>query len=58
VSSCQNPDMNDLKAFIAGMPKAELHMHVEGALEPSLLRIIAERNELPVPPFTQDQNSS
>jgi adenine deaminase len=50
--------MNDLKAFIAGMPKAELHMHVEGALEPSLLRIIAERNELPVPPFTQDQNSS
>jgi len=49
--------MSDLKEFIAGMPKAELHMHLEGALEPSLVRIIAERNKLPVPPLIQEQGS-
>ena len=43
--------------FIAAMPKAELHMHLEGALEPSLVRTIAERNKLPVPPSIQDHAS-
>ena len=35
-----------LKAFIQGMPKAELHMHVEGSLEPELMFEIAERNDV------------
>jgi adenosine deaminase len=38
-----------LDAFIAGMPKAELHLHVEGTLEPELKLELAARNghELP-----------
>lgn len=31
-------------AFVRGMPKAELHMHVEGSLEPELMFELAERN--------------
>lgn len=47
--------VTDIKAFIAGMPKAELHMHLEGALEPALVRRIAERNHLPVPSAVQER---
>lgn len=32
------------KTFIQGMPKAELHIHIEGSLEPELMFEIAERN--------------
>ena len=46
-----------MKEFIAGMPKAELHIHLEGALEPSLVRKLAERNHLPVPPSSQQRTS-
>ncbi len=49
--------MSDFKAFIGGMPKAELHMHLEGALEPPLVRLIAQRNDLPVPSSIQEQDS-
>src|SRR5271170_6493058 len=47
----------DLKAFIAGMPKAELHMHLEGALEPSLVRTIATRNNLTIPSSLTERTS-
>jgi adenine deaminase len=40
----------DLPSFIAKMPKAELHVHLEGCLTPSLARSLAERNKLPLPP--------
>jgi len=30
--------------FVAGLPKAELHMHIEGSLEPELMFELAERN--------------
>ena len=45
--------MADLKEFIRGMPKAELHMHLEGAFEPALVERIARRNNLPVPAEVQ-----
>jgi adenosine deaminase len=35
---------NISKAFIQGMPKAELHIHIEGSLEPEMMFEIAERN--------------
>lgn len=34
----------DLKTFVEGIPKAELHIHIEGSLEPELIFAIAERN--------------
>lgn len=49
--------MSDLKDFLDQMPKAELHMHLEGALEPSLVRLIVRRNNLPVPSSIQEQDS-
>lgn len=35
-------------AFLRGLPKAELHVHIEGTLEPELMLQIAARNKLPV----------
>jgi adenosine deaminase len=34
------------KAFIEGLPKAELHLHIEGSFEPELMFEIAARNGL------------
>ena len=41
--------MNDLDAFIAGLPKAELHIHIEGSLEPELMFALARRNRVEIP---------
>ena len=35
--------------FLQGLPKAELHIHVEGALEPDLMFALAERNRVALP---------
>jgi adenosine deaminase len=43
-----------MDAFIAGMPKAELHLHIEGTLERPLREELARRNGIArpeVPPF-------
>lgn len=37
----------DLRTFIEGIPKAELHIHIEGTFEPELMQKIANRNGLP-----------
>ena len=42
------PD-TDLRTFIHALPKAELHLHVEGTFEPELMFAIAERNGLKLP---------
>jgi adenosine deaminase len=41
--------MTDMKSFIEGMPKAELHVHVEGTLEPELKFDLAQRNGVDLP---------
>lgn len=38
-----------LDALIAALPKAELHVHVEGTLEPELMLRLAARNGVALP---------
>ena len=40
---------NDTADFIAALPKAELHLHIEGTLEPELMFAIAARNNISLP---------
>ncbi len=41
--------MTDLASFVAGLPKAELHLHIEGSLEPEQMFALARRNSLQIP---------
>jgi adenosine deaminase len=41
--------MDDLSRFIAGLPKAELHIHIEGSLEPEMMLALARRNGVSLP---------
>lgn len=38
-----------MNAFIQSLPKVELHLHIEGSLEPELLFKLAQRNNLSLP---------
>lgn len=38
-----------MKKWIETLPKAELHLHIEGTLEPELLFVLAKRNHITLP---------
>jgi adenosine deaminase len=41
--------MSVSEAFIRGIPKAELHLHIEGSLEPELMFALGRRNKVAIP---------
>lgn len=41
--------MNSIQNFIEHMPKAELHLHIEGTLEPEMMLALAHRNNVTLP---------
>lgn len=45
----------DRAAFIAALPKAELHLHIEGSLEPELMFELAQRNGVAIPFASVDE---
>ncbi|GAM66728.1 adenosine deaminase [Vibrio sp. JCM 19236] len=38
-----------MNSFIQDLPKVELHLHIEGTLEPELLFDLAKRNQIQIP---------
>ncbi len=38
-----------MEKFICDLPKAELHLHIEGTLEPELMFKLAARNQIKLP---------
>jgi adenine deaminase len=39
----------ELEAFLRALPKAELHLHIEGTLEPEMMFALAQKNGVPLP---------
>ncbi len=48
-------NQNELEQWILGLPKVELHLHIEGTLEPELMFDLAKRNGLSLPFATSEE---
>ena len=46
--------MSDIADLVARLPKAELHMHLEGSLEPEMMFDLARRNGVDIPYASAD----
>ena len=47
--------VTDMAEFIEGIPKGELHLHIEGTLEPELKFELAARNGITLPYKTVEE---
>ena len=45
----------DLRSYIRALPKAELHLHLEGAIDPELMMRLAARNKVGIPFRSADE---
>ena len=50
--------MSEIIEFIRKSPKAELHLHIEGTLEPDLLFKLAKKNKIQIPFLSTEEIKS
>ncbi len=50
-----NKTVEALKALVRKLPKTELHLHIEGSLEPEMVFALAERNGIKLPYASADE---
>jgi len=55
MSVAASSQATQVASFIAGLPKAELHVHLEGTIEPEFLFECAQRNNIELPYSSPDE---
>ena len=49
------PRVTSLREYVVSLPKAELHLHIEGTLEPEMMFDLAQRNGIALPYANVDE---